>query len=186
VLEDGYQQVSRMDPSRLKGRMRIQYVNEVGLAEAGIDGGGLFKEFMEELLRQGFSPQVRGAADRAVLVPGHDLDACLLPACFAVPAPTHSQLCVCAPPRTCTQTARARILRHPPSTPHTTHPTPHPPTHPHTHTTHPHTHTTQCGLMAENPQHQLYPNPGAFGTWRDADQRLRFLGRCVCDCGARV
>jgi hypothetical protein len=47
-----------MDPDRVKGRLRIQYVNEAGLPEAGIDGGGLFKDFMEELLRQGFSPQV--------------------------------------------------------------------------------------------------------------------------------
>lgn len=26
------------------------------MVEAGIDGGGLFKDFMDELLRQGFSP----------------------------------------------------------------------------------------------------------------------------------
>lgn len=57
-MEDGFEQIGRMDPDRVKGRLRIQYVNEAGLAEAGIDGGGLFKDFMEELLRQGFSPQV--------------------------------------------------------------------------------------------------------------------------------
>jgi hypothetical protein len=57
-MEDGFSQIGRMDPDRVKGRLRIQYVNEAGLPEAGIDGGGLFKDFMEELLRQGFSPQV--------------------------------------------------------------------------------------------------------------------------------
>lgn len=57
-MEDGFSQIGRMDPERVKGRLRIQYVNEAGLPEAGIDGGGLFKDFMEELLRQGFSPQV--------------------------------------------------------------------------------------------------------------------------------
>lgn len=58
LMEDGFSQIGRMDPDRVKGRLRIQYVNEAGLPEAGIDGGGLFKDFMEELLRQGFSPQV--------------------------------------------------------------------------------------------------------------------------------
>ena len=57
-MEDGFAQIGRRDPDRVKGRLRIQYVNEAGLPEAGIDGGGLFKDFMEELLRQGFSPQV--------------------------------------------------------------------------------------------------------------------------------
>lgn len=58
LLEDSYNQLKVMDNERLKGRLRIAYVNEAGLAEAGIDGGGLFKDFMEELLKQGFSPQV--------------------------------------------------------------------------------------------------------------------------------
>jgi hypothetical protein len=58
LLEDSFLQLNAMGPERLKGRLRIAYVNEAGLAEAGIDGGGLFKDFMEELLRQGFSPQV--------------------------------------------------------------------------------------------------------------------------------
>jgi ubiquitin-protein ligase E3 C len=58
LLEDSFSQLNAMGPERLKGRLRIAYVNEAGLAEAGIDGGGLFKDFMEELLRQGFSPQV--------------------------------------------------------------------------------------------------------------------------------
>ncbi|WIA32325.1 hypothetical protein OEZ86_003165 [Tetradesmus obliquus] len=57
LLEDSFAQLNSMGADRLKGRLRIAYVNEAGLAEAGIDGGGLFKDFMEELLRQGFSPQ---------------------------------------------------------------------------------------------------------------------------------
>jgi hypothetical protein len=31
--------------------------------------------------------------------------------------------------------------------------------------------------MAENPQHQLYPNPAAFAKYSDAEHRLGFLGR---------
>lgn len=65
-MEDGFSQIGRMDPDRIKGRLRIQYVNEAGLPEAGIDGGGLFKDFMEELLRQGFSPQVGGVPSHQV------------------------------------------------------------------------------------------------------------------------
>jgi hypothetical protein len=79
LLEDSFSQLNAMGPERLKGRLRIAYVNEAGLAEAGIDGGGLFKDFMEELLRQGFSPQVGAVHSlpacpecrRLVVLPGH-------------------------------------------------------------------------------------------------------------------
>ena len=36
--------------------MRIQLRNAAGLDEAGVDGGGLFREFMTELLRTAFDP----------------------------------------------------------------------------------------------------------------------------------
>ena len=32
--------------------VRIQFVDEHGIEEAGIDGGGLFKDFMEHLVRE--------------------------------------------------------------------------------------------------------------------------------------
>ena len=32
--------------------MRIEFVDEHGMAEAGIDGGGLFKDFMEHLVKE--------------------------------------------------------------------------------------------------------------------------------------
>ena len=32
--------------------VRIQFVDEHGIEEAGIDGGGLFKDFMENLVRE--------------------------------------------------------------------------------------------------------------------------------------
>lgn len=35
---------------------RVQLVNAVGLDEAGIDGGGIFREFMNELLKACFDP----------------------------------------------------------------------------------------------------------------------------------
>ena len=36
--------------------MRVQLVNVAGLDEAGIDGGGIFREFLNELLKTGFDP----------------------------------------------------------------------------------------------------------------------------------
>lgn len=40
----------------LKKRIQVQLVNFAGLDEAGIDGGGLFREFIGELLKAGFDP----------------------------------------------------------------------------------------------------------------------------------
>ena len=37
-------------------KMRVQLVNVAGLDEAGIDGGGLFREFLTQLLRTAFDP----------------------------------------------------------------------------------------------------------------------------------
>lgn len=36
--------------------MRVELVNKVGLSEAGVDGGGLFREFLTELLKTAFDP----------------------------------------------------------------------------------------------------------------------------------
>ena len=36
----------------LQGQVRIKFVDEHGIEEAGIDGGGLFKDFMEHLVRE--------------------------------------------------------------------------------------------------------------------------------------
>ena len=40
----------------LKKRVRVHLLNAHGLDEAGIDGGGIFREFLNELLRSGFNP----------------------------------------------------------------------------------------------------------------------------------
>ena len=57
LLWDAFDTLNKLGEA-LKGRVRIQYVSEAGVPEAGIDGGGLFKELMEELLKQGFDPSV--------------------------------------------------------------------------------------------------------------------------------
>jgi hypothetical protein len=43
----------------LRRKIRVNFINAVGLNEAGIDGGGLFREFLNELLKTAFNP-VRG------------------------------------------------------------------------------------------------------------------------------
>jgi hypothetical protein len=42
----------------LKRRVQITFVNEQGLEEAGIDGGGLLKEYMDTLTKAAFDPEV--------------------------------------------------------------------------------------------------------------------------------
>ncbi len=57
-MTDGFDGLNNLGPA-LKSRVRIQFVDQHGIPEAGIDGGGLFKDFMEELVRMGFNPEVR-------------------------------------------------------------------------------------------------------------------------------
>ncbi|KAJ3088054.1 hypothetical protein HK102_009664 [Quaeritorhiza haematococci] len=53
VFEDGYAYLNALGP-KLKNRIAITFVSEQGLVEAGIDGGGVFKEFLTTLTRQAF------------------------------------------------------------------------------------------------------------------------------------
>ena len=43
-------------PSDLRKPLHVSFTNLEGLAEAGIDGGGLFREFLSQLLQIGFDP----------------------------------------------------------------------------------------------------------------------------------
>lgn len=40
----------------LRARFRVQMINNVGLEEVGIDGGGVFREFLSELIKTAFDP----------------------------------------------------------------------------------------------------------------------------------
>ena len=40
----------------LRKKLRINLINAQGLDEAGIDGGGLFREFLSETLKTAFDP----------------------------------------------------------------------------------------------------------------------------------
>ena len=40
----------------MRNKLRVTLVNAQGLDEPGIDGGGVFREFLNELLKTGFDP----------------------------------------------------------------------------------------------------------------------------------
>jgi ubiquitin-protein ligase E3 B len=42
-VEDGYRQLALLPPQALKGVIRVRFINEQGLDEAGIDQDGVFK-----------------------------------------------------------------------------------------------------------------------------------------------
>lgn len=56
LYEDAFEKISAKSETDLKHRVRIQFINNAGLEEAGIDGGGIFKEFINEVLKTAFDP----------------------------------------------------------------------------------------------------------------------------------
>ncbi|WOH06132.1 hypothetical protein DCAR_0625555 [Daucus carota subsp. sativus] len=55
IVEDGFQQLNSLG-SRLKSSINVSFVSECGLPEAGLDYGGLSKEFLTDLAKAAFSP----------------------------------------------------------------------------------------------------------------------------------
>ncbi|RUS19218.1 hypothetical protein BC937DRAFT_87818 [Endogone sp. FLAS-F59071] len=70
VMEDGFRQLGRLNPTQIRGLIRVKFVNELGgwnlwlvlrmekmcAEEIGIDQGGPFKEFISQLTLLAFSP----------------------------------------------------------------------------------------------------------------------------------
>ncbi|TRY55624.1 hypothetical protein DNTS_008830 [Danionella cerebrum] len=52
MLEDGYDQLRRLPVNSIKGVIRVKFVNDLGVDEAGIDQDGVFKEFLEEIIKK--------------------------------------------------------------------------------------------------------------------------------------
>ncbi|XXG80443.1 hypothetical protein AAC387_Pa09g1306 [Persea americana] len=57
IFEDAFNQLSALSEEDLRGMIRVTFVNEFGVEEAGIDGGGIFKDFMENITRAAFDVQ---------------------------------------------------------------------------------------------------------------------------------
>ncbi|CAL4147386.1 unnamed protein product, partial [Meganyctiphanes norvegica] len=56
IYEDAFEKLSYSNEPNLRLRMRVRLMNAVGLDEAGIDGGGIFREFLSELLKTALDP----------------------------------------------------------------------------------------------------------------------------------
>ncbi|KAF7386370.1 hypothetical protein HZH68_013502 [Vespula germanica] len=56
LYEDAFEKLSPENEPELRLKMRVQFVNTAGLEESGVDGGGLFREFLSELLKTSFDP----------------------------------------------------------------------------------------------------------------------------------
>jgi len=56
VLDDGFEALFGLSGNDLKGRVQVHFIDEHGLEEAGLDGGGLWKEFLSTLLTRAFDP----------------------------------------------------------------------------------------------------------------------------------
>lgn len=54
--QDGYDQLRRLPVNSIKGVIRVKFVNDLGVDEAGIDQDGVFKEFLEEIIKKVFNP----------------------------------------------------------------------------------------------------------------------------------
>ncbi|KAI5061390.1 hypothetical protein GOP47_0023895 [Adiantum capillus-veneris] len=55
LVEDAFAQLNVLGSS-LKSGINVSFVNELGLSEAGLDYGGLFKEFLTDLAKAAFDP----------------------------------------------------------------------------------------------------------------------------------
>lgn len=56
LYEDAYDKLRPENEPDLRHKFRVQFTNSLGLSEAGIDGGGLFREFLSELIKAAFDP----------------------------------------------------------------------------------------------------------------------------------
>lgn len=56
LYEDAFEKLSLDNEPNLRLRLRVQMINQQGLEEAGIDGGGIFREFLSELIKTAFDP----------------------------------------------------------------------------------------------------------------------------------
>lgn len=56
IFEDGLYYFRKMSEINLKANVHVYYIDEHGMQEQGIDGGGIFKEFLNDLTKIVFSP----------------------------------------------------------------------------------------------------------------------------------
>lgn len=57
VLQDAFNALGSASGAQLRHRFRVYFVSAAGHDEAGIDGGGLYKEFLECFMQEAFNPE---------------------------------------------------------------------------------------------------------------------------------
>ena len=57
LLEDSIRQIPPLGEA-LRGRVEVKFINDTGVLEAGLDYGGLVKEYLEECAKAGFNPDL--------------------------------------------------------------------------------------------------------------------------------
>ena len=57
AFEDAFRELNGLTREQLRGTIRVTFVNEFGVEEAGIDGGGIFKHLMEKIIKIAFDIQ---------------------------------------------------------------------------------------------------------------------------------
>lgn len=58
ILEDAFNGLNELSKAEWKSPLHIQLVDQFGLPEAGIDGGGLTKEFLTGVCKEAFDPKI--------------------------------------------------------------------------------------------------------------------------------
>uniref|UniRef100_A0A6B2EKV0 Ubiquitin-protein ligase E3C n=1 Tax=Phlebotomus kandelakii TaxID=1109342 RepID=A0A6B2EKV0_9DIPT len=56
LYEDAFNHLAYENEPDFHGKFKVQMINAAGLEEVGIDGGGIFREFLSELLKTAFDP----------------------------------------------------------------------------------------------------------------------------------
>ena len=56
LVENHFKTILFISEPDLRARFRVQMISEIGLEEVGIDGGGVFREFLSELIKSAFNP----------------------------------------------------------------------------------------------------------------------------------
>ncbi|CAH3183448.1 unnamed protein product [Porites evermanni] len=58
IYQDAFDQLTEDKAPNLRQKLRVRMINAQGLEEAGVDGGGIFREFLSQLLKAGFDPKI--------------------------------------------------------------------------------------------------------------------------------
>jgi ubiquitin-protein ligase E3 C len=62
LYEDSMEQLNVLG-RKMKHQVQVTFVNAHGTEEAGIDGGGVFKEFVDDLIKDGFAAKAEGESE---------------------------------------------------------------------------------------------------------------------------